>query len=315
MRQEQVEVGGGVARVGGTGELAEGGGQAGKGLGATGSGLLEGAADLLDFPRVEVGGEHLAGAVHQIVGLVHEEGVVAGLVGEVAAEIDLGVENVVVVADDHVHPGGEVERKLEGADLVRAADLFEEGAGDFLAAEGVAHGGLAAVVVAAGERAGGGVAGLTFMETDLLFGGEGEGAEAGAGVTEVGEGLLGDGASDGAGGEVKDAFELAFTEGLDGGEEDRDSFADAGGGFEEEASAADEGAIGGDGEAALAGAVAREGEREWAGGLVALPAPTAVGPEPVEVDCGCLVEEGGEVGEGEAAAEFGEFGGVEVEVG
>ena len=128
-------------------------------LGATGHGLLEGTADVLDLPRVEVGGEHLPGAVHQVVRFVHEEGVIARLFGEVAAQIDLGVEHVVVIAHDDIHPGRQVERKLERADLVLAADGFEHRAGDFLARQGVAHGRFAAVVVAASKRAGERVAG------------------------------------------------------------------------------------------------------------------------------------------------------------
>ena len=142
-------------RAGGrSGELAQGGGQAREGLGATGHGLLQRTADLLNLPRVQVGREHFPGAVHQVVGFVHEERVIARLLGEVAAQIDLGVEHVVVVAHDDIHPGGQVERKLEGADLVLAADGLQHGPGDFLARQRGAHGGSAAVVVAARKGAG-----------------------------------------------------------------------------------------------------------------------------------------------------------------
>ena len=231
-----------------------------EGPGATGDRLFERTADILNLARVQVGREHLPGAVHQVVRFVHEEGVVARLFGEVAAQIDFGVEHVVVVTDDDVHPGRQVERKLERADLMLPADGFENRPGDVFARQGRAHGCFGAVVIPASKGAGCRVAGLAFLNADLLLGGERQRAQAEPGLPQVGQGLLRHGASDRARGEVEDALQLAFAQGLDRREEHRDGLADAGGGFEEETPAPCEHAVGGHGQFALARTVVRKGE-------------------------------------------------------
>ena len=195
-----------------------------------------------------------------------------------------------------------------------AADGFKDWAGDFLASQGGAHGRSAAVVVAASEGAGERVARLAFLHTNLLFGGERQRAQAETGLAQVGDCLLGHRASHGARGEVEDALELAFAQGFNGREEHGDSLADAGGGFEEEPPAAGERAISSHSKLPLTGAVARKWEGEHADGLVALLAPMMVGAQPVEVDCGCLLEEGRQVRQGKLVAKLGQFAGIEVQV-
>jgi hypothetical protein len=84
----------------------------------------------ISFP-FEVGGEHFAGPVHQIVRFIHQESVVAAILGEVTMQIHLRIKNVVVVADDGVHPYRNVQGKFERTHLMFLAHGFENGAGDF----------------------------------------------------------------------------------------------------------------------------------------------------------------------------------------
>src|ERR1035441_4349484 len=158
-----------------------------------------------------------------------------------------------------------------------SADGFQDRARDFLALQRRAHGGPAAVVITAGERAGERVARLAFLDTKLLFSGERQRAQAKTGLAQVGAGLFGYRASHRARGKIEDAFELAFAQGLDRGEDHGDGLADAGGGFEEEPPAAGQRTVGRHGEFPLARSVTCKGEGERADGFVALSAPMVIG--------------------------------------
>src|ERR1017187_7060764 len=173
-----------------------------------------------------------------------------------------------------------------------SADGFQDRARDFLARQGSAHGGPAAVVIATRERACERVAGLAFLDTKFLFGGERQRAQAKTGLAQLGAGLFGYRASHRARGEVEDALELALAQGLDCREEHGDGLADAGGGFEEEPPAASQRTVGRHGEFPLARSVTRKGEGERTDGFVALSAPMVIGAEPVKIDCGGLLEKG-----------------------
>src|ERR1035438_8276967 len=91
-----------------------------------------------------------------------------------------------------------------------SADGFQDRARDFLARQGSAHGGPAAVVIATGERAGERVAGLAFLDTKLLFGGERQRAQAKTGLAQLGAGLFGYPAAHRARREGADALELGW---------------------------------------------------------------------------------------------------------
>src|ERR1035438_396788 len=96
---------------------------------------------------------------------------------------------------------------FEGADLVLTTDGFKNRARDFFALQGGAHGGSVTVVIAAREGAGERVARLAFLDTEFLFGGERQRAQAKTDLAQVGACLLGYGASHRARGEVEDRSE------------------------------------------------------------------------------------------------------------
>jgi hypothetical protein len=139
-------------------------------------------------------------------------------------------------------------------------------------------------------------------------------AEFEADGAEVGEGVFGDGAADGFGGEIKDFFDVIFAEGFDGGEENGERFADAGGGFDEEPAAGFDVAIDGDGQRAMAVTV-RKRERESGGGFVSAADPALVLAHPVEVFGKDRFEESGEAVVAEGLGEFDGLKGIEFDVG
>ena len=83
--------------------------QSGQRFGATRRGLLERPSDLKYLPAIQIGGEHFPRPVHQIMGFIHEEAVLAAALGEVPAQINPGIKNVIVITDDGVAPGGHVQ--------------------------------------------------------------------------------------------------------------------------------------------------------------------------------------------------------------
>jgi len=66
--------------------------QSGQRFGATRHGLLERPSDLDNLPAIQIGGEHSPRPVHQIMGFIHEEAVLAAALGEVPAQINLGIK-------------------------------------------------------------------------------------------------------------------------------------------------------------------------------------------------------------------------------
>ena len=80
----------------------------GQGLGAARCTLFDGALNLQNLRAIEIGGEHVARPVHEVVGFIDEEAVCAAILGEVTTQINLRVENVIVIADDGVGPHGDV---------------------------------------------------------------------------------------------------------------------------------------------------------------------------------------------------------------
>ena len=114
----------------------------------------QGPLQTAEFRTPQLGGVHVAGALDQVVGLVDQEEVLAPGVEEVAAQVGLGIEDVVVVADDRVRPQGEVERQLERADGVPPGHLLDRGPRGRFQRKGLVDGVVDAVVVAEGVLAG-----------------------------------------------------------------------------------------------------------------------------------------------------------------
>jgi hypothetical protein len=117
------------------GELEEARIESSKKFGAAGKNITESGFKREDFILEEFGGEHFTSAIDEVVGFVDEKGEIATLAGKVALERDGRVERVIVVADHAIGPDGEIERKLEGADLVFARQGFYFSAGENLPME------------------------------------------------------------------------------------------------------------------------------------------------------------------------------------
>ena len=66
--------------------------------------MLNGAANLPNRQRAEVGGKHVPAAVDEVMGFVDEKEVVEVLFGKMPAEVNLWVKDVVVIADDQRRP-------------------------------------------------------------------------------------------------------------------------------------------------------------------------------------------------------------------
>ena len=71
--------------------------------------------------------------------LIDEETASPTALGKVPAQINRGIKNVIVITDHRVRPDRQVQRKLERADLMFLAHRFEDGAGDFLPFQRLAH--------------------------------------------------------------------------------------------------------------------------------------------------------------------------------
>ena len=206
--------------------------QLSQGLGTTRRILFGGALDFQNLAAIQVGGEHVACPIHQVVGLIDEETVCASLVGKVTPQINLRIKNVIVIADDGVSPDGHVQGKLEWADLMLLAHGFQNRAGDFFPFQGFADRGFDAVVITSGEGARQRITGMPFADADFFLGSERDGANFQSSPAQINQSFLGDGASDRAGRQVKDAFELSFSQRFDCREQSGDGFPDAGGGSE-----------------------------------------------------------------------------------
>ncbi len=89
---------------------------------------------------------------------------------EIALQMDDGVEEIVVVADDDVTEQREVELELEGADLRGAAPIGDRGLVESLAAiQSRLDDGFELGVIVFGEFAIVGVAAMTRAKADFLF--------------------------------------------------------------------------------------------------------------------------------------------------
>ena len=108
------------------------------------------------------------------------------------------------------------------------ADFFENGAGDFFPFQHFADRGFDPVVITQGKRARQRIAGMAFAHADFFFRGEGHGAQFQSSPAQINQRFLSDGASDGAGGQVKNTFQFSFAKGFDCREQNGNGFANAG---------------------------------------------------------------------------------------
>ena len=86
------------------------------------------ALNLQNLRAIEIGGEHVARPVHEVVGFIDEEAVCAAILGEVTTQINLRVENVIVIADHDIDFRHAFQLQFEGADLVLLAQGAESAA-------------------------------------------------------------------------------------------------------------------------------------------------------------------------------------------
>ena len=133
------------------------------------------AAGLGQGGGVQLGGEHLAAALHQVVGLVHQQRR-APLVGlGQAVQQPAQVKVVVVVAHHHIGPAGQLLAQVVGTNIVLQCDLthagLDQGRG-WVTCAGVGHrsgaGGWQPVVKAPGQRARFAMAGLVGVLAGLV---------------------------------------------------------------------------------------------------------------------------------------------------
>ncbi len=250
--------------------------------------LAPAADDFGGFPRL-VGGKLravvAAPAVHQVVDLVDDQDDVGEiLVGGEAGERDVGVEDVVVVADRDLDAAGKLQADLEGADLGLlggAEDVvgLDGRPGLIDAAEDAGGGELEAVVL--GEAAVLLVAEDLVVGAHLRLGAQAQGAEGGVLVEQVEDGgghlLLGV-----LGGE--DEQPLVVGQGvLQRREEGGDGLADAGGGLQEQVLAVGDSGLDGGEDQFLARADLAVGESEALGRGVPLGGLAALGLPGVDV--------------------------------
>ena len=229
--------------------------------------------------RGELGAVVAAPAADQVVDLVdHQDDVGEVLVGGEAGERDVGVEDVVVVADRDLHPVRELQADLERADLGLAGGVedgfgLDGGVGVVDPGQHAGRGQLQAVVL--GEAA------VLLVAEDLVVGAhlglrpQAQGAERRLLVEEVEHGgrhlLLGV-----LGGEHEEA--LVVRQGVaQGGVEGGDGLADAGGGLQQKVLAVGDGGLDGGEDQLLAGARVAIGEDEALGRRVPLGGPALIG--------------------------------------
>ena len=77
--------------------------------GTTGQGFPDQVPGSADFLAGEIGGEHVARALDEVMRFVDEKGDRVARILEMSAEISLWIKDVVVVADHGVHPHRDVE--------------------------------------------------------------------------------------------------------------------------------------------------------------------------------------------------------------
>ena len=163
-------------------------------------------------------GIHIPRAIHQIVRFVDEKNEVSAL-GEKALEAYHRVEQVVVVTDDAVAPVGQVERQLEGTQLLLQGKCLDIRAGEFVGlGQKTVQRRIDAVVIAV--RPGTGLRGAdAFLQrADLVFGCQRDGFKtqrcaAGCAVnTQTRQRILGGLPCNGFCRQVKNALALFLTQ-------------------------------------------------------------------------------------------------------
>ncbi len=114
---------------------------------------------LQDFPLLQeflfgkLRGVHIPGPLHQVMGFIHQQHIVpAGI--KVAPQISPGIKCIVIVADNTVHPEGNVQLIFKRADAVFFGILYHRLPGDIpLLSQQIQNGLIDPVVMAAGKIA------------------------------------------------------------------------------------------------------------------------------------------------------------------
>src|SRR6201996_4273865 len=123
---------------------------------------------------------------------------------EEALEHDAGIEDVVVVAHDDIHPVGDIQRKLKGTDLVLPRHQGNVVAVEVLQGEQFAHGRLVAVVITPAKGTSGGIAtGRVGRETDFGLGRQADAAAPNADIPQLLQGVLSRDSSGSFGGDIE----------------------------------------------------------------------------------------------------------------
>ena len=209
------------------------------------------------FRAGQLRGQHVPGAVRQVVGLVHQQPDLR-LAVEVALQPHLRVEDVVVVADDHVGGLRDVQGQLEGAQPVGVGQVGYGLGVQPLQGQRLLQGVPTPVVVARGQLAAHAV--RLLHRTDLLLGGDGHAAQGQAPGAHELQGVLGSPAPSGAGSEIEYRRHIAPAQSLQRAEQRGRRLADAGGGLDQGVGMAAHGGIHRRGHVPLALPVGVEGK-------------------------------------------------------
>ena len=199
-----------------------------------------------------------------------------------------------------------------------AAGFLDGGTSESVSLKQILDGVVDAVVVADGVLAGVGIAraAIAGVEADAVSGGEGDALELETfSDAHVVEGLFGDGAATGLGGEIEDLLHLQVAESPDSREENGDGLADAGGGLDEQLSPRLQGLVAGGTEVFLTLSVGVERKLKVLDGAVALAAPLAVDPRPLQVSGDDALKEDRQLVDGERSPFLQDLPGLELGIG
>ena len=169
--------------------------------------------DLQHFLFAETGAVHLSAPLHQVVGFVDQEEIIPlHSFSKEPAQMCVGIEHIVVVADHRIHPLCQIQAHLIGADLPFAGLLLQD---------------LPAHLIRGGQklidcvvdpvkmslciRTGFRIAVLLLTETDLLLGGEHQHLHPQRLLLQDIKGLPGHRPCDGLGGQVEDLLSQTFS--------------------------------------------------------------------------------------------------------
>ena len=192
---------------------------------------------LFDLEKVllaDSGAVHLSSSVHKIMCLVDQKQIVSFIsFPEKAFQMGIGIKDVVVIADDSVHPGGHVQTHFKGTDLPFSCLLL-----DHFSADGI--GGVQKLIdrvvdpVKMPFRIGTGI-GITlrfFTEADLFFGGQYDHFHPQSLLPQRLKRLPGHSAGNGFGGQIKDLLSQSFSHGPGGWKDGGNGFPHAGRGLD-----------------------------------------------------------------------------------